>query len=196
MDYLDQPFFERPPDEVARDLVGGFLTVRSGDETVTVRLVETEAYGGSEDAASHAFRGRTARNGTMFGPPGRLYVYRIYGIHWCANVVTLEVNQASAVLLRAAEFVASTSELAQLRAPASMRGPGNLTRALGITGDDDGRDCCEAGARITLRSTAGTRRAVARSARIGLTKEAERMSRYYLVDNDAVTKVARALSSG
>ena len=100
---LTREFFDRSPDEVAYDLVGSVLLLRDRDQELRALVVETEAYGGLDDPASHAYRGPTRRCEVMFGPPGMLYVYRIYGLHWCMNVVTEDTGTASAVLLRAAE---------------------------------------------------------------------------------------------
>jgi DNA-3-methyladenine glycosylase len=131
----NRQFFERPADDVARDLVGSVLVLRDGDLEISALLVETEAYGGSDDPASHAYRGPTRRSAVMFGPPGYLYVYRIYGLHWCLNVVTGPEGSASAVLLRAAELLDSSGDDASRGERTTiLRGPGNLTRGLGITG--------------------------------------------------------------
>ena len=100
--------------DVAPDLLGAHLTVRSDEGDVTVRLTEVEAYAGEADPGSHAFRGRTARNAVMFGEPGRLYVYRHLGLHHCVNVVTGHAGTAAAVLLRAGEVVAG-GDLARVR---------------------------------------------------------------------------------
>ena len=148
------------------------------------RIVEVEAYRGSEDAASHAFRGRTARNGTMFGRAGLLYVYRSYGIHWCANVVAGAPGVAEAVLIRAVEPVAGIEAMRVAR-PAARRdvdlanGPGKLCQALGVTGDDDGTDLCAPASRVRL-----VRDAVAPpdrplvTTRIGITKAVDRPWRF------------------
>ncbi len=110
------------------------------------RIVEVEAYAGAADPASHAFRGRTARNATMFGPPGHLYVYFTYGMHFCANVVCGDDGQASAVLLRALTAVAGLDEMRAARGPAARSdrdlcsGPGKLCQALGIDRSFDGAD--------------------------------------------------------
>lgn len=131
------------PAEVAPLLLGAVITIRRPDGTVAVRLTEVEAYGGvGEDPGSHAFRRRTPRNSAMFGPPGRLYVYFTYGMHWCANIVTGAEGEAGAVLLRAGEVVEGI-EVARARRPRSSdrdlaRGPARLANALGIAGDLDG----------------------------------------------------------
>ena len=128
----------RPAPEVAPRLLGARLT-HGG---VTVRLTEVEAYDGENDPASHAYRGPTARNDVMFGPPGRLYVYFSYGMHWCANVVCGSDGTASAVLLRAGEVVdgVPTARARRGERPdeALARGPANLTQALGIDRSQDG----------------------------------------------------------
>ena len=128
----------RPAPEVAPRLLGSRLT-HGG---VTVRLTEVEAYDGENDPASHAYRGPTARNDVMFGPPGRLYVYFSYGMHWCANVVCGPDGTASAVLLRAGEVVDGVPTARARRGDrpdeALARGPANLTQALGIDRSQDG----------------------------------------------------------
>lgn len=109
------------------------------------RVVEVEAYAGAEDPGSHAYRGPTRRNATMFGPAGRLYVYFTYGMHWCANVVAGDDGVASAVLLRALAPLAGVEAMRAAR-PRARRdrdlasGPAKLCQALGITGVDDGAD--------------------------------------------------------
>ena len=138
---LDREFFRRDSRVVAPELLGKVLV--RGERTG--RIVEVEAYAGSEDPGSHAYRGRTARTATMFGPPGHLYVYFIYGMHWCANVVCGDDGIASAILIRA---LAPVSGLDQMRAarPAARRdvdlcsGPAKLCQSFGITGQDDGCD--------------------------------------------------------
>lgn len=129
---------EGDPLEVAPRLLGAVLT-HGG---VSVRLTEVEAYAGPDDPGSHAFRGRTDRNAVMFGPPGRLYVYFIYGMHHCANLVTGADGDPGAVLLRAGEVVAG-HDAARERRPGSTdrdlaRGPARLCTALGITLGDNG----------------------------------------------------------
>ena len=188
-------FFERPPDEVARDLVGSIMLVNLGAEGRRAMIVETEAYGGADDAASHAYRGPTTRCDVMFGPAGHLYVYRIYGMHWCMNVVTQGEGVASAVLLRGAELLDTAQDDEVARSAATLRGPGNLTRGLCVTGEDNGVDCCRGpGGRIAFVAGADVvaSRRVARSARIGISRAIERESRYFLEGHGAVSRFNRA----
>jgi DNA-3-methyladenine glycosylase len=131
-------WFDRPAEVVARELLGARLVSEVGGVRVAGEIVETEAYTGPEDAASHAHErfGRTPRNDPMFGLAGTAYVYLIYGMHWCINVVTGPVGHPAAVLLRAARPVEGTG-YARERRPGRpdrelMRGPGNLARALGV----------------------------------------------------------------
>ncbi|MCX6431300.1 MAG: DNA-3-methyladenine glycosylase [Actinobacteria bacterium] len=130
--------------DVAPLLLGSLLTSRVGGIPVTVRITEVEAYGGvGQDPGSHAFRRETPRNATMFGPPGRAYVYFTYGMHWCMNLVTGPSGTAGAVLLRAGQVVAGV-DVARERRPSARsdrdlaRGPARLTSALGVTGECDG----------------------------------------------------------
>ncbi len=129
------------PTEVAPRLLNTLLV--HGERVA--RIVEVEAYRGAADPASHAYRGQTRRNATMFGPPGRLYVYFTYGIHWCANVVCWPEGVAGAVLLRAGAPVAGTEAMwaarRAARRPADLlSGPAKLCQGLGLTGDHDGSD--------------------------------------------------------
>jgi DNA-3-methyladenine glycosylase len=141
-------WYARPVLDVARDLLGATLTRRTPDGVVSLRLTEVEAYDGVTDPGSHAYRGRTRRNATMFGAPGHLYVYRHLGLHHCVNVVCGPDGEASAVLLRAGEVLAG-ADLARSRRRASgvvrvdrdlARGPARLAVALGIDLSGDGVD--------------------------------------------------------
>jgi len=153
---LDRELLSRPAPAAARDLLGAVLEVDSPQGTVAVALSEVEAYAGLADPASHAYRGRTARNAVMFGPAGFLYVYFVYGMHWCCNVVCGQDGEASAVLLRAGRVVAG-EEVARARRPAARadvelaRGPARLAGALGITGSDTGADLLDPTSPLRLR---------------------------------------------
>ena len=145
-----------PVDVVAPSLLGCWVVTDRPEGRVALRLTEVEAYSGEGlDPASHAHRGPTPRAEIMFGPPGRLYVYFSYGVHWCANVVVGPPGRGSAVLLRAGEVVAG-EELAHLRRPAARvardlaRGPARLTQALGIGPDDRGADLLDPGSAVRL----------------------------------------------
>jgi DNA-3-methyladenine glycosylase len=160
--------------DAAPGLIGWTLLV----EGVGGRIVEVEAYD-RDDPASHSYRGETARNAVMFGEPGRLYVYRSYGIHWCANVVCGPAGHASAVLLRALEPTHGLDVMRRRRGVSEERllcsGPGRLTQALGLTGADDGADL---GAPPFALRPPDRAPAVTRSPRIGITRAAERDWRY------------------
>lgn len=138
----DAPWLADDVLTAARDLLGWRLVSDIGGKRVVAELNEVEAYAGETDPASHAFRGETARNGSMFGPPGGLYVYRSYGIHWCMNVVVGPPGTARAVLLRGADVVEGLGHAVERRGRLKnvADGPGKLTQALGVTGDMDGHN--------------------------------------------------------
>jgi DNA-3-methyladenine glycosylase len=160
----------------------------------SARVVEVEAYRGELDPASHAYRGRTPRNATMFGPAGLLYVYFSYGMHWCANVVCCEEGVAGAVLLRALEPLTGIEEMAAARAarrPAGTaptvrdlcRGPANLTTALGVTGEDDGDDLLSRSSPVRLLDDGSPPPGgphLARGPRIGITKATDVEWRFWV----------------
>lgn len=152
-------WYERDVLDVARDLLGAYLTVGAPEGEVTVRLTEVEAYRADDDPGSHAYRGRTARNATMFGEPGRLYVYRHLGLHNCVNIVCAAPGHAAAVLLRAGEVVEG-ADLAHARRTASgvvesarqlARGPARLAVALGLDLESNGADVTDPHGAIALR---------------------------------------------
>ncbi|WP_231502612.1 DNA-3-methyladenine glycosylase [Blastococcus sp. URHD0036] len=147
-----------PVDVVAPSLLGCWVVTDRPEGQVALRLTEVEAYSGAgEDPASHAHRGPTPRAAIMFGPPGRLYVYFSYGVHWCANVVVGPEGRGSAVLLRAGEVVAGES-LARSHRPAARvsrdlaRGPARLTQALAIGPDDRGADLLDPASPVRLHT--------------------------------------------
>ncbi len=141
---LPRSFYRRPSLEVAPDLLGRTLVRELPDGTrLAASIVETEAYR-EDDPASHSYRGRTARTDVMFGPPGRLYVYFTYGMHFCMNVVTGEDGEGSAVLLRAAEPIEGLDRMAEHRGLADPRllcaGPGRLCQAFAVGKEQKGAD--------------------------------------------------------
>ncbi|HEY6469555.1 MAG TPA: DNA-3-methyladenine glycosylase [Candidatus Dormibacteraeota bacterium] len=186
-------WFARPTIEVARDLIGCALLVDAGGpESVVARIVETEAYLGLEDPASHAYRGPTPRSAVMFGPPAHLYVYFTYGMHHCANVVTEVDGVAGAVLLRAAAVehglgivIARRGE--HVATAALLQGPGNLCRGLGITRADTGTDLLGPASRVGIDVRAGIP-AIAVSTRVGLSVAADRLLRFSAVGDPAVSR--------
>ncbi|MGM7668899.1 DNA-3-methyladenine glycosylase [Microbacterium sp. A93] len=143
-EFSDWPVLERGGLRAAPLLLGSTLTVARAGAAVSVRLTEVEAYEGALDPGSHAYRGRTARNETMFGPPGFIYVYFTYGMHWCLNIVCGTPGSSSAVLIRAGEVTAgleAATERRGPRAPGGPRlasGPARLAQCLGLGAGDDG----------------------------------------------------------
>ena len=143
----DRSWFDRPALDVAPTLLGKRLVHASPDGVVAGRIVETEAYAGPEDRAAHSSRGKTPRNSVMFGPPGHLYVYFIYGMHYCLNVVCGPAGKPEAVLIRAVS-IDEGEELARKRRRASTSvatvrlasGPGNVAAAFGIDRSLNGAD--------------------------------------------------------
>ncbi|MDQ1289426.1 MAG: DNA-3-methyladenine glycosylase [Actinomycetota bacterium] len=157
--------------DVAPFLLGAVVVHESPSGRVAVRLTEVEAYAGPDDPGSHAFRGRTPRAAVMFGPPGHLYVYFAYGMHWCANVVCGPEGQASAVLLRGGEVVEGAGP-ARARRPSARtdvelaRGPARLASALGLHRDHNGADLSDPAATVWLeQASVGAARATGGAAR-------------------------------
>lgn len=169
---LPQRFFDRSAEVVARDLIGAIVVSSIGGRAVG-RIVETEAYLGCDDPASHAFAGRKyPGNVSIYGPPGSWYVYRSYGIHWCANLVTGPRSLGAAVLLRAVEVLEGIALVRARRGPAGARrladGPGKLCQAFGIDRSNlDGR--LMRGSPVELRSGVAPSDVVV-TARIGITR--------------------------
>lgn len=189
------PDLTRPAHEVAPDLLGCLLTSSGPDGVVTVALTEVEAYSGSEDPASHAFRGRTPRNAVMFGPAGRAYVYRSHGLHWCLNVVTGPEGVASAVLLRAGRVVEGRDVARARRGPgiverALARGPGCLAQALGLTGADDGARLD--GPRLLLSPAPSPVGAIVSGPRVGVTQAPDVALRWWVAGDRTVSTYRRS----
>jgi DNA-3-methyladenine glycosylase len=192
---LRRSFFARDVLTVAPDLLGRVVVTHTADGPVAVRLTEVEAYAGPLDPASHAYR-RTARSEIMYGRAGHLYVYFVYGMHWCANIVTGADGTAAAVLLRAGEVVRGLP-LAWERRPTARRevdlarGPAGLAAVLGVTGLDTGTDLCAPDAVLHLR--AGTRppTSVGHGPRVGVSVAADEPWRFIEVGNPTVSAYRR-----
>jgi DNA-3-methyladenine glycosylase len=159
-----------------------------------VRLTEVEAYAGADDPASHAFRGPTARTAVMFGPPGRLYCYFTYGMHWCANVVCGPDGVASAVLLRAGEVVEGL-DVARERRPRARRddelaaGPARLATCLGLDRATNGADLFDPASPVRLAGVRTRRPAgVVSGPRVGISVAVERPWRFWLPGEASVTR--------
>lgn len=174
--------FDRPAEVVARELLGAIVISRVDGRLTAGRIVETEAYLGFDDPASHGYRHRrTERNPALFGPPGTWYVYLSYGVHWCANLVCEEAGRASAVLLRALEPLRGLETMAARRGTTDARllcsGPGRLCQALGITRELDGLTIL--GSPVTVVSgPAIAEPDTEATPRIGITKAADWPLRY------------------
>jgi DNA-3-methyladenine glycosylase len=181
-----------PVDVVGRSLLGCWVVTDRPEGQVAVRLTEVESYSGEgEDPASHAHRGPTPRAAVMFGPPGRLYVYFSYGVHWCANVVVGPPGRGAAVLMRAGEVVVG-EELAASRRPAAKvprdlaRGPARLTQALGIGPADKGVHLLDPGSAVRLHR-APPPVAVSAGPRVGISLATELPWRFWETDASSVS---------
>ena len=194
---LPRRFYARPSIVVAPALLGRLL-IRDAPRGARVvgRIVEVEAYAGSRDAASHAYRGETPRTRTMFGPPGHAYIYFTYGMHHCLNVVTGRVGRGSAVLIRALEPVEGLEAMARrrgVRDPERLaRGPGCVAQALGLTRAHDGLDLTRGPLWLADARPRRGGRSIARSARIGISRAVARRWRFFLSGHPCVSGPARA----
>jgi len=186
---LPRAFYRRDPLDLAPDLLNKVVRLggRSG------RIVDVEAYCGALDPASHAYRGESVRNATMFGPPGRLYVYFTYGMHWCANVVGAEEGVAGAVLLRALAPLQSLDQMAVARPAARQErdlcsGPAKLCQAFGIDRSFDGADLPTADRGVTIVDDGvGPPTEPGISGRIGISAGADSPWRWYVKDDPNVS---------
>jgi DNA-3-methyladenine glycosylase len=187
-------WFDRPAAALAVDLLGARLVHDAPDGTVGGRIVEVEAYRGPEDLAAHSARGRTPRNAVMFGAPGHLYVYLVYGLHHCLNVVAGPGTKPEAVLIRALALDEGL-ELARARRGLHVperrlaSGPGNVGQALGVDRTLNGSDLTAGAVRVEPR--AGPRPRVSRGPRIGVAYAgpwAERPLRFWITDDPHVSR--------
>lgn len=192
---VDRDALGKPSPDVAPLLLGAVIVSALDGAEVAVRLTEVEAYNGPDDPASHSYRGRTPRNAVMFGPPGFLYCYFTYGMHWCANVVCGPEGVATAVLLRAGEVIRG-AEAAAARRPAARRpsdlarGPARLASALALSREANGLDLCDPASPVRLESL-GEGAPFRSGPRVGITLAADRPWRFWL-DGEASVSVFRA----
>ena len=188
---LTRRFFARPAPQVAPDLLGKLLV--KADDGIVARIVEVEAYTDT-DEASHAFRGPTARNAPMFGPPGHAYVYFTYGMHWCMNTVTGKEGHGQGCLLRAAEPLEGMEVLRARRGNAKdrdlLRGPGRLGQGFGLSRDDSGADLCDGGPLFLADD--GERPAIATGPRVGVSLAADEPWRFWIPDSPWVSVYKRS----
>ncbi|MGA4986550.1 DNA-3-methyladenine glycosylase [Streptomyces cellulosae] len=181
-----------PAEEVAPRLLGSVLTCKTPEGTVSIAITETEAYSGTADPASHAYRGQTPRNAVMFGPAGHLYVYRSHGLHWCANIVTGTDGIASAVLIRAGRVIEG-EDLARKRrgerveSPRLARGPGNFCQALGITAEHDGADLLTGTSVVLSEGEPVPAALIQVGPRVGVSKAHDWQHRFYLAGDPTVS---------
>ncbi len=186
---LDRSAYAMESTKLAVSLLGKVLVGPNGSGYI----VETEAYGGGKDPASHGSRGMTPRTEVMFGPPGHLYVYFTYGMHYCANVVSGKDGESSAVLLRAIQPLTGIKKIQKLRPGAKSEkdlcnGPAKLTQALGIGKKHNGTDLTRSSVLFIYEDEGFKPPKYARSSRIGISKATDLQWRFYLPDNPNVSR--------
>jgi DNA-3-methyladenine glycosylase len=186
-----EAFFGRPVDVVATELLGSLISCGG----VTLELTEVEAYAGLDDPASHSYRGPTPRNEVMFGPPGRVYVYFIYGMHWAVNLVCQQDGHASACLLRAGRILAGHELAAERRGEVPdhqlARGPGNLASAIGASGSMTGSTLWEGP--ILWRPRRGDDQPdIQAGPRVGVSLAADVPHRFWIVGDPSVSAYRRS----
>jgi DNA-3-methyladenine glycosylase len=192
---LPRTFYLHPPDEVSRNLLGKLITHKLDGERLTGRIVEVEAYFGTDDPAAHSFAGKTERNAVLFGPPGVAYVYFIYGMYYCLNVSCEPDGVAGGVLIRALEPVEGLGTMARLRKlPANAKpqlltsGPGRLCQALGITrATHNGIDVTKRTSELQFTGDGYQPEKILATPRIGITKAADRPHRFVIAGNRFVS---------
>lgn len=194
---LPQTFYTHETTTVAKQLLGCYLVHLEGEQTTLGRIVETEAYLGMHDPSSHAFIGKTPRNRVLFGPLGHAYIYFIYGLHYCVNVVTGQEGTGEAVLIRALEPLQGISLMQQRRRTENLNllcnGPARLTQALAITLTFNGHPLFDGPLQIwspdSLASSAPIRPAdIIETTRIGIAKGKDLPLRFYVKGNNHISR--------
>ena len=194
---LAREFFSRDPRRVSREILGKLLVRKTGKNSLVARIVEVEAYLGKDDPAAHAAIGLTARNAVLFGPPGRAYIYFIYGMHYCFNISCLPDGKAGGILVRAAEPLSGIEKMAEqrgivLNGARDLRlltsGPGRLAEAFGIVrARDNGKDLTSVDSDLFVADDGFRARRILLTRRIGIVKAAERRLRYVIAGNEFVS---------
>jgi DNA-3-methyladenine glycosylase len=192
---LSRAFYNRDTRLVAPDLLGKILVRRQGRRLLTGRIVEVEAYPGSGDPASHTFIGRTPRNAVLFGPPGYVYVYFIYGNHFCLNVSCLPDGVGGGILFRAVEPIRGIEEMLKLRGvdkgsdlKSLTSGPGRMAEAFGITRErDNGKDLTNPRSDLYIADDGSAPPRVVITKRIGIKKAVDMPLRYVVEGNRFVS---------
>lgn len=197
---LRRSFFNRDPREVSAGLLGKLIVRRQGNKVLSGRIVEVEAYLGTDDLAAHAAAGRTERNSVLFGPPGHAYVYFIYGVHYCLNISCLPDGEPGCILVRALEPVTGIQEMAHARGLDDLdfsternlrklaSGPGKLCEALAITRPrDNDKDMVSPRCDLQVMEDGYKVGKVAITPRIGITKSADMPLRYVIAGNPFVS---------
>jgi DNA-3-methyladenine glycosylase len=189
---LKRAFYERNTVRVAKELLGKVLVRRLGDTSLEGIIVETEAYRGYDDAASHAYRGPTRRNQVMFGEPGHAYVYFTYGMHYCLNVTTEPAGQPGAVLIRAVQPVKGIVEMKKRRRTEHIKdlsnGPAKLTQAFAVTKALNGHDLTSAHELYVAEPSHPRRVRITATNRIGIKAGSEKPWRFSIKGNPFVSK--------
>lgn len=198
---LNRSFYARKPTEVARNLIGKRLIRQLRDGSILGGIiVETEAYGGRSDPASHAFTGITRRNQVMFGEAGHAYVYFTYGFHHCLNFVTGKKGIASAVLVRALQPTIGLQDMEKFRAKTNLieltNGPGKVCQALNIDKTLNGCDATDPRSPVRVYDRDSTSISVNTSPRVGITKGVARKWRFFAESSEYVSKVPKGFNRG
>ena len=187
---LRREFYNKPTLKVAEELLGKYLVVNKRNKSLSGKIVETEAYIGSDDPACHASRGMTPRNRVMFGPPGHAYIYFTYGMYHCLNLVTEKEGFPAAVLIRAIEPAQGMELMMRRRGTKKIKnltsGPGKLCQALSLDRSLNGEDLCYG--RIWVENRGVRAGKIKSTSRVGINQGKNKKWRFYILDSEFVSK--------